>query len=50
MRLSEYSNDELIEELKHRGIKIEAHLEPLGKWAMGLKEVKIGGIVFELRT
>jgi hypothetical protein len=40
MGLSEYSDDELI----------EAHFEPLGKWAMGLKKISIGGIVFELRT
>ena len=50
MILSEYSDEELLEEVKHRGFKIEAHLEPMGKYAMGLKQIKIGGVVFELRT
>lgn len=52
MKLSEYSDDELIEEIKHRGIKIgllwrgsfksPTLLEPV--------QVKIGGVVFELKT
>jgi hypothetical protein len=50
MKLSEYDDDSLLEEVKHRGFKISAHLEPLGPgpWAMGLKKITIGGIVFEL--
>jgi len=48
MSISQYSDDELLEEVKARGFKIEAHLEPLGTWAMGLKKITIGGIVFVL--
>ena len=50
MTISQYSDDELLEEVKHRGFEIKAHLEPLGKYAMGLKKITIGGIVFELTT
>lgn len=49
MRLSEYSDDELIEEIKHRGIKIEfaqGHLHYLQR----ISKIKIGGVVFDLRT
>lgn len=44
MKLSEYSDDELIEELKHRGIKIDVpgYVTP--------DIVRIGGVVFDLRT
>lgn len=50
MKLSQYDDDELLEEVKHRGFKIDVHLEPLGKWAMGLTHITIGGIRFELTT
>lgn len=48
MRLSEYSDDELIEELKHRGIKIE----PVQWYIPNVKnpQIKIGGVVFDLKT
>ena len=48
MTISQYSDDELLEEVKHRGFEIKAHLEPLGKYAMGLKKITIGGIVFDI--
>lgn len=41
MRLSEYSDDELIEELKHRGISIKVE-------GFNPTKVKIGGVVFDL--
>jgi len=50
MSISRYSDDDLLQEIKKRGFKIEAHLEPLGPWAIGLKKITIGGIVFELST
>ena len=50
MSISQYSDDELLEEVKARGFKIEAHLEPFGPYAMGLQKITIGGIVFELST
>lgn len=52
MRLSEYSDDELIEEIKHRGLTID--IKP--KLKVGYNyygeqpKVVIGGVVFDLRT
>ena len=45
MKLSEYSDDELLEEVKHRGFEITVHLE---SWVP--KYIMIGGIRFELTT
>ena len=47
--LSEYSDDELIEEVKHRGLKIEI------KWVSDYprppkQAVIIGGVTFDVRT
>lgn len=49
MRLSEYSDDELIEELKHRGIKIKVECFKSADDHFA-ETVIIGGVVFELRT
>ena len=55
MKLSEYSDDELIEAVKHRGIKIEIDYEikqddSLSYYGIINEKVKIGGVVFDLRT
>ena len=47
MKLSEYDDEELIEEIKHRGLKIEAWDCQLGLPANNIS-IKIGGVVFKL--
>lgn len=46
MKLSEYNDEEIIEELKHRGIKIELWDNQCGQPAHDVG-IKIGGVDFE---
>lgn len=63
MKLSEYSDDELVDELKHREIKIEIpgnadaeefdiddrpHCYECGTICSSIEKIKIGGVVFDL--
>lgn len=48
MKLSEYSDDELLEEVKHRGFKIEVPTNIY--YPHNAEKIIIGGIVFELTT
>ena len=54
MILSEYSDDDVIEEVKHRGFKIEIITDKTTRefksWEKGIDYVKIGGIKFELTS
>lgn len=58
MKLSEYSDKDLINEIKHRKLKIEVPIMELRilKLSQGIqmpqiiaKQVKIGGVAFDLR-
>ena len=46
MKLSEYDDEEIIEEIKHRGLKIEVWDCQLGQPAHNIS-VKIGGVDFK---
>ena len=54
MRLGEYSDDEIIEEIKHRGIKIEVPIayRPLFSTneitSAVISKVIIGGVTFDI--
>ena len=54
MSISKYSDEELLEEVKHRGFKIEMITDKTPRnfkgWEKGVDYVKIGGIIFELST
>jgi len=54
MSISRYSDDELLEEVKHRGFKIEMITDKTTRdfkeWEKGVDYIKIGGIIFELST
>jgi len=58
MKLSEYSDEDLIEEIRHRGIKIEVPIMELRIIQLPsniqmpeliAKQVKIGGVAFDIR-
>ena len=51
MKLSEYSDDEIIEEIKHKGIKIEVTMIDNRPWGVIQfpKNVKIGGVTFDIK-
>lgn len=55
MKLSEYDDETLLEEVKHRGFKIEIVDIKLNdpwfsKWVATQINIRIGGIQFELST
>jgi len=52
MNLAEYPDEDLIEEIKHRGIKIEVRLKPvsnLNEFVANKKQVLIGGVTFDIK-
>lgn len=54
MSIAKYGDDELLEEVKHRGFKIEMITDKtpgdFKGWEKRVDYVKIGGIIFELST
>jgi len=54
MKLAEISDDGLLDEVKHRGFRIEMITDKTTRdfkeWEKGVDYIKIGGIRFELST
>ena len=47
MKLAEYSDEDLIEEIRHRGIKIEVHVHFFD--SKSVMQVLIGGVAFDIK-
>jgi len=48
MKLSEYSDEDLIEEIRHRGIKIQVMWHYKNN-ELSAEKVKIGGVSFDIK-
>lgn len=52
MRLSEYSDEDLLNEVLHRGFKIEMRTDKTTRefteWEHGVDYIKIGGVTFDI--